>query len=143
MSQHEPWCRMKLVNHTDPAKRLCDQYNLHKIGAGINSVGKWIAVRLIDGSSDGVLYDSKRDAVRHQHHNEQLYTFVKIIPPSMNVCEAEVFMATARNLYDAGLRLTDPDDKHGGREVIKRSTVEDHLAQGRGVLQNLIMPWEA
>jgi len=143
MREHEPWCRMKLVNHTDPAKRLCDHYNLHKIGAGFNSIGKWFAVRLIDGDSDGVLYDDKLSAVTHQHHNETYYTFIKIIPPSMNVCEAEVALATARKLYDAGLRMADPDHKHGGMDVIKRLTVEDALAQGRGVNTNLIMPWEA
>jgi len=143
MSEHEPWCRMKLLGHTDPAKRLCDHYNLHRIGAGTDSIGKWIAVRLIDGDSDGVLYDDKLAAVTHQHHNEQFYTFVKMIPSGMALCEAEVMLATARRLYDAGLRLADPDHKHGGMDVIKRSTVEDHLAQGRGVIQNLIMPWEA
>jgi len=140
MRDHEPWCRMKLLGHSDAAKRLCDQYNLHKIGAGADSVGKWFAARLIDGSSDGVLYPDKLTAVTHQHHNEQWYTFIKIIPPGMALCEAEVMMATARQLYDAGLRMTDPDHKHGGMDVIKRATVEDHLAQGRGVIQNLIIP---
>lgn len=144
MSQHEPWCRMKLLpNHTDAAKRLCDGFNLHRMAAPYDSIGKWMAAALNDGSSDGVLYDSKRDAVRHQHHNEQWYTYVKLIPSTMNVCEAEVMLATARNLYDRGMRLTDPDHKHGGPDLIKRLTVEDALAQGRGRIQNLIMPWEA
>lgn len=141
--EHEPWCRMKLMPHTDAAKRLCDDFNLHRLGDPYGSVGKWMASALLDGSSDRVLYDSKLDAVTHQHHNEQWYTFVKIIPSSMNVCEAEVVMATARSLYDKGMRMADPDHRHGGPEVIKRLTVEDHLAQGRGVIQNLIMPWEA
>lgn len=141
--QHEPWCRMKMVSHTDAAKRLCDDFNLHRVAAPYDSIGKWMASALHDGGSDRVLYDSKLDAVRHQHHNEQWYTFIKIIPSSMNVCEAEVVLATARNLYDKGLRLTDPDHRHGGPDLIKRLTVEDALAQGRGVVQGLIMPWEA
>jgi hypothetical protein len=143
VSQHEPWCRMKQFNHTDAAKRLCDGFNLHRVADPFGCIGKWMAAALNDGSSDGVLYDSKRDAVRHQHHNEQWYTYVKLIPTSMNVCEAEVMLATARNLYDKGMRLTDPDHKHGGPDLIKRLTVEDALAQGRGIVRNLIMPWEA
>ena len=143
MREHEPWCQLKLFNHTDPAKRCCDHYNLHKVALGFGSIGKWIAVRLIDGDSDGVLYDDKLAAVTHQHHNEKWYTFVKLGPQSMNVCEAEVVLATARKLYDAGLRLTDPDHKHGGPDVIKRLTVEDAFAQMQGFNTNLIMPWEA
>ena len=143
MSQHEPWCRMKMLGHTDAAKRTADNFNLHRVADPYGSIGKWIAVALNDGDSDRVLYDCKLDAVRHQHHNEQWYTYLKIIPSSMNLCEAEVMLATARNLYDKGMRMTDPDHKHGGPDIIKRLTVEDFLAQGRGVMQNLIMPWEA
>lgn len=143
MNLHEPWCRMKLFSHSDAAKRLCDHYNLHRVAAPYDSIGKWIAAALNDGATDRVLYDSKLAAVKHQHHNEQWYTYIKIVPTSMNVCESEVMLATARSLYDKGMRMTDPDHKHGGPDIIKRLTVEDFIAQGRGVIQNLIMPWEA
>lgn len=143
MSQHEPWCRQRAMSHSDAAKRLADTYNLHRIAGGYDAIGKWIAAALADGRTDDVLYDSKRDAVTHQHHNEDYYTFVKIGVQSMNVCEAEVMMRTARSLYDKGLRLADPDHARGGLDVIKRSSVEDQLAQARGLNTNLVMPWEA
>lgn len=139
---HEPWCQQKAFGHSDSAKRLCDMYNLHRIGAGIDCVGKWFAAALSDGRSDGVLYDNKQECVRHQHHNEQHYTYIKMAPSSMNECEAEVMLKTARNLYDMGLRMVDPDHKRGGLDVIKRLTVEDQLAQTRGRNTNLYMPWE-
>lgn len=140
---HEPWCQQKLMGHSDAAKRLADTYNLHRIGAGYDAIGKWIAAALADGRTDDVLYDDKQAAVRHQHHNEDYYTFVKIGPQSMNACEAEVMMKTARSLYDKGLRLADPDHKRGGLDLIKRVSVEDQLAQASGRNTNLIMPWEA
>lgn len=140
MTQHQMWCRQKAFPHTDAAKRLADVYNLHRVGAPFDSIGKWIAVRLSDGSTDHTLYDTKRDAILHQHHNEQWYVFVKIVPTSMRECEAEVMLSVHRKLYDNGLRMTDPDDKHGGKDVIKRVTAEDMHALSRGRATNLILP---
>lgn len=140
MSEHEPWCQMKHRSHTDAAKKVCDTYNLHKVADPYGSIGRWFACALADGSTDGVLYDNKRDAVWHQKHNESRYTFLKVGPSSMNVCEAEVMLRTARQLYDKGLRMSDPDHKHGGPDVIKRLTVEDELNMMRGVVSNLVIP---
>jgi hypothetical protein len=137
---HEQYCHIK--RHSDAAKRFCDTYNLHKIGAGRASLGKWIAVRLSDGSSDDTLYDDKREAVTHQHHNEHLYAFVCIAPPTMKVCDAEVLIRTHRKMYDAGMRMTDPDHRHGGMDLITRLTQSDQLAMARGSVTGLIMPWE-
>lgn len=140
MTTHEPWCQHKALGHSDAAKRISDTYNLHRIGAGDTSIGKWFASALHDGRSDDVLYDNKRECVCHQHHNEQYYTYIKIAPNSMNPCEAEVMLKTARALYDKGMRIADPDHARGGLDVIKRLTVEDQLAQARGKNTNLIMP---
>jgi hypothetical protein len=142
MTAHERYCRYKHTGHSDAAKRFCDIYNLHKIGAGNASIGKWFAVRLSDGSSDDTLYDDKRAAVIHQKHNEQFYAFVKIVPPSMKVCDAEVMLATHRKMYDAGMRMADPDHKHGGMDLITRLTQSDQLAMARGAVTGLTMPWE-
>jgi hypothetical protein len=138
--QHEPWCKRSA--HSDAAKRCADNYNLHRIADEYGSIGKWIAIALQDGSSDGVLYDDKLSAVRHQHHNEQRYAFMKISPHGMALCEAEVYLETNRRLYSRGMRMTDPDHKHGGMDLITRLNVEDQLAMMRGVVQNLKMPWE-
>jgi hypothetical protein len=140
---HEAWCQQKAFNHSDAAKRVSDTYNLHRIALGYDAIGKWFGSALNDGRSDDTLYDSKRDCVVHQHHNEMYYTYTKIGPQSMNPCEAEVMLKTARSLYDKGLRLADPDHARGGLDVIKRLTVEDQLAQARGINTNLRMPWEA
>lgn len=138
---HKPFCEGR--EHSDAAKRLSDTYNLHRTAGdtlGITAIGKWFAAALQDGESDGVLYDTRRDCVLHQKHNEQRYTFIKIGPYSMNYCEAEVMLRVARKAYDAGMRLVDPEEKHGGRELIKRLTTEDQLALALGRATNLVMP---
>lgn len=145
MSEHEPWCRQKAIHHSDAAKRLSDTYNLHRTASGLlnfDVLKKWFAVALNDGTSDNVLYDSKQECVIHQHHNEHYYAYISIGPATMNACEAEVFMKTARNLYDKGLRMADPDSRHGGRDVIMRTSVEDQLNLSRGRVSNLILPFE-
>jgi hypothetical protein len=140
MTEHLHYCLMQSMGHSDAAKRMADTYNLHRIGLGIGAVGKWFAARLSDGTTDDVLYDSKSDCVRHQHHDELMFTYVKIAPSSMNVCDAEILLRTARTLHEKGIRIADPDHKHGGMDVIKRSMVEDQFAQLRGINTNLILP---
>lgn len=140
---HEHWCPSKALPHDDAAKRISDEYNLHRIGKGDASIGRWFAARLNDGTSDHTLYDSKRDAVIHQHHNEKYYTFIKIGPYNMTPCSAAVMLKTGRALEDSGMRMADPDHPHGGMDVIKRVTAEDQLQQMRGRNTNLLMPWEA
>ena len=141
MTQHTQWCRVAV--HSDAAKKIYETYNMHRLFAGDNGIRKWFASSLADGSSDNVLYDYKAECVRHQKHNEHDYTFIQVVPTSMNECEAEVVLLSARTLSKRGFRLADPDHKHGGREVIKRLTVEDQLAQIAGRNTNLVMPWES
>jgi len=141
--EHEPWCSSKAFRHEDAARRIADTYALHRLGAGLNAVGKWFASRLNDGTTDNTLYDSKQEAVRFQHGDEDYYTFIKINPHTMNACEAAVMLKTARFAADNGMRLADPRNKTGGKELIKRLTVEDQMAQAGGRNTNLTMPWEA
>jgi hypothetical protein len=91
--------------------------------------GQWIAVALTDGTSDNVLYASRKAAVSHQHHNEQFYAYIRLVPHSMSVCEAEAFLRMHRLAYDAGFRLADPGAPGGGYEIIPRLTQEEFGAQ--------------
>ena len=137
VTQHDMGCertrRTPLGGHSDGAKRVSDTYRLHRTALGLGAVGQWFAAALADGASDGVLYDGKRAAVRHQKHNEQWYAFVCINPGDMSVCEAEEFLAVNRMLYEKGIRLTDPGHAKGGREVIQRATVEDQRSLVRSI----------
>jgi len=101
---------------SDAAKRLSDTVNMHAIAG---SWGKWIAVRLSDGGTDGVLYDSRADAIRHQLH-EKLCAYVLVPIDGMTLRAAESYMRFVRQAYDAGFRLADP----GGPDHIPALTRE-------------------
>lgn len=133
MQVHQKGCP-RVGNHSDTAKKIADTYNMHRMAKGYDAIGCWIACALQDGSSDNTLYDSKQDAIRHQHHNENYYTFIQIVPASMNVCDAEVMLKVARQLYSKGWRLTDGDSR---RQLITRLTREDQVAMSNGLITNL------
>jgi hypothetical protein len=122
---HDDQCEYRGRAHSDAAKRVSDGYRLHKMAAGHAAAGRWMAVALADGASDGVLYDSKRDAVRHQHHNELWYAFLPITPGDVSVCEAETYLEVNRMLSRKNIVMTDPDHASGGPEVIRRLALED------------------
>lgn len=148
---HEMRCPYGQRNedHSDAAKRLSDTYRLHRLADPIGSIGHWFAATLASGDSDRTLYDTRRDAVTHQHHNEEYYFFVQIIPGDMNPCQAESVLSGARKLDDAGIKMTDRDHHAGGRVMIPRLAKEDQAAQMRSLLsggklpqRNIRLPWE-
>jgi hypothetical protein len=139
---HEMRCPLNGTEtpHTDAAKRVSDTFRLHRLADPIGNTGRWFAASLADGSSDGTLYDTRRDAVTHQHHNEQNYTFIQIIPADMNPCQAESHMGAIRKLHDAGISLVDRDHRAGGRSLIPRVAAEDQRAQVAAILSGGKLP---
>jgi hypothetical protein len=140
--KHDQGCPYRRGNrvHSDAAKRIYDTYHLHRsAGELFDVIGKWFASALADGSTDGVLYDSRMDAITHQHHNESYFTFVQVTPASITVCNAEVMLEMGRK-FDA--KLLDRAARNGGRQLIKRSSIEDMMSTVRGYPTNLEMPRE-
>jgi hypothetical protein len=97
---------------------------MHRIVLGLSAQRGWVAIRMADGSSDGTLYDTKRDAVRHQSY-EQECLYVSIPPGGMSQCSAETLLQLHRKLYRAGMRLADPDARSGGPQLIRPLMVEE------------------
>lgn len=89
----------------DIGRRASEAVNLHVIGG---NVGRWVALRLEDGSSDGIPYDSRRDAIAHQLHEQQC-AYIRVTPDGITPADAARFIALNRSLYSAGFRLADPD----------------------------------
>jgi hypothetical protein len=119
----------------DAGKRASDAANLHLTLNGYAAIqNKWIAFKLIDGTSDGVLYDSKRDAVRHQF-DERLCAFFafKNCAGGTTPREMAIFLTFCRDAYDAGFRLPDPDSQTGGPDVLMTAAQGDYY-------KRLIMP---
>jgi len=128
-----PVVRENKDQHTDAAKRCSDQVALHLAAMGAGAIGKIIAVSLADGSGDGVLYDSKYDAVRHQRHNERRYAFVRIPPGGMPVCDAECFLWVHRMARERDIGSPDLSRADGGLDLIPRLTREDQARQIRNL----------
>jgi hypothetical protein len=91
--------------------------------------GRFVAIRLSDGGSDGVIYDSRPDAVRHQLH-ESLCAYIKVPWDDMSPRNAERFLAFVRQAHDGGLRMADVDGPGGdtAREIIMPMGLEDLTA---------------
>lgn len=126
--------RTPFGDHSDAAKRISDIYSLHRIADPYGNIGSWFASSLANGESDMVLYDSKPNAIRHQHHNENYYTFIQIVPSMMTPCEAEVMLKVARMAYDKGWRVSDGLSK---KDFIRRLGWEDQIALSKGYATNL------
>jgi hypothetical protein len=95
-------------NHSDAAERMAAIWGMHRLADPIGNLGKWMAIKLEDGSSDNVLYDTKADAVAHQHHMEMYFAYCQIKPVPMTVDDAEIFLSVSRRMYKAGVRMADP-----------------------------------
>lgn len=93
---------------------------------------KYIALRLSDGGSDGVLYDTHRDAVRHQIHEQQCYylSFRNLGAGGVNKREIAIVMHMARKAYTAGMRFVDPDHHNGGQELMLTTGRMDYVKAG-------------
>lgn len=116
---------------SDAAKRASDNINAYVTFTPRDELQhKWMAIRLSDGGYDGTLYDSKRDAVRHQS-NEFLCAYVSFrnLPGGSSPQEMEIFLRFNRDAYDAGFRMPDPDDVSGGRDVLMTSGQHDYYRQ--------------
>lgn len=117
----------------DSAKRLSGIVNsmvvIYPLETVINS---WIAVRLSDGGTDGVMYDSRADAVRHQQHETQCaYLSLRAAPAGMPVNEAHAYLKFHRYAYDAGYVFTDPERPNGGMDMYMPTPNEDVRTQIR------------
>lgn len=122
--------------HSDAAKRVSDTFNLHRVADPYGNIGYWFAAALADGKSDGILYESKDDAIDHQHNNEKWYTYIQIVPATFTECEAEIMLKIARMAYDKDvLRVNRGGDTR--HELIRRLGWEDQVALSRGLVTNI------
>jgi len=99
----------KCVVITDAAKRMSDRVNLMLIAQPWEILKtSWMAFKLVDGDSDGVLYDTREDAVKHQlHENLCAYFFMRTALGGVPVRDCQLFLDLHRHVYDNGGRMAD------------------------------------
>lgn len=95
---------------SDRARRASGAVTLAMLAQGRGIVGRWMALRLSDGGSDGNVYDRKSDAIRHQLHPKQC-AYVCLTPEGMSPRQAENYLRFIEGLYSAGADLDDPDQQ--------------------------------
>jgi hypothetical protein len=89
----------------DRARRASEAVNLHVLAG---AAGRWMAIRLSDGGSDGHTYDNKAEAVRFQIHEKQC-AYIRIPPDGMTPKQAKTSVLDFQEgLYNVGARLADP-----------------------------------
>jgi hypothetical protein len=117
----------------DPARRAADIINGLLVAHPWDECkGSWVAIRLSDGGSDGVLYDSKRAAVRHQTNEFTCaYVALRSLMGGATAREMAHFLSYCRKAYDAGFRLPDPDAPSGGPDLIAPVTRQDMMTQAK------------
>lgn len=121
----------------DDAKRFADIVNGYIAFVQPEELRtKWIAVRLSDGGHDGTLYDSKRDAVRHQL-DEFLccYFSFRNTMNGISARDAHYYLEYNRKLYAGGARMPDPDAMNGGPDPFLSVGLYDEMVGRRGRFQ--------
>lgn len=92
---------------TDEGRRLSDAVTL---AVSLGGAGRWVAARLSDGGTDGNIYDTRGDAVRHQLHENQC-CYLVIPPTGMPPVEASAYIAFHRRRVEAGMDMVDPEQQ--------------------------------
>jgi len=95
---------------TDAARRMSDNINARVVFTTWDQLcNAWMAFKLSDGSSDGVLYDTRDDAVNHQLHERMCaYFYMRNALGGTNPRDCQLFLDMHRNVYDNGGHFTDP-----------------------------------
>ena len=117
---------------SDAAKRAADVINgLLAANDWDTARMGWIAIRLSDGGSDGVIYDSKKAAITHQIHEQQCaYVALRNLIAGATAKEMDAYLEWNRGAYRAGLRMPDPDEKNGGPDLLMPSRIADKYRNG-------------
>ena len=118
--------------HSDAAKRISDGTYLHFAAQGLAVAGKFISFPLDTGDCGTDLYDTHYDAVRINAADHERRGYIRLRHEGMSVCEAELFLFVARQAYDNGFRLTDPDTRRQ-RALIPRIAPENNYKILRGL----------
>lgn len=105
-----------ILERNETGRRIADHVNIHLLATDWFTIKhKWMAFRLEDGVGDDVLYDSHRDAVDHQRHNENQYLYIAFLslgPQGANPVEVGKLLQFWRDAYRAGGRFVSKGDRY-------------------------------
>jgi len=116
------------LHDEDAAKRFQEALWVHQFAQGLEALvaGRYMAVSLTDGSSDGVAYESRDEAVNKQTSNGDgnRVLYFRIPLERLTIRHVDSLLWYARGTYTAGYRPVGVHERSGGALHIP-STVED------------------
>lgn len=112
---------------TDAGKRAADIINDIRAHHGWDELRhKWIAIRIADGSSDKVLYDTRLDCVKHQNREQEcIYVAFQNLMGGASARDMSLLILYYRDAYKAGFRGIDTDARRGGVDLAMPSKMVD------------------
>lgn len=130
-----PYSKALTYELVESGKRISDAINQKIADHGWWEIrSKFMAFQIQDGTTDGVLYDTKRDAVRHQRNEFQAaYLCMRGLAHGANPRECAVMLKFHRDMYDRGFRMPDPDAVNGGRDVVMQAWMRDAYKRRMGI----------
>jgi hypothetical protein len=99
------------IKISDAAKRMANIINSYVTFVPLWELRtKWVAIKLQDGSSDGNLYDSREDAIRHQLDERFCaYVCMQSMLTGAKELDCAIYLEMHRQAYDSGMRLHEPE----------------------------------
>lgn len=90
----------------DAAKRMADTIRLHQAVVGKDELlsGRYVAVRLADGGSDGVLYDTRAEAINGQRNSPSRCAYFQVPLQRWSEATCDTLLWYVRGCYDSGFR---------------------------------------
>ena len=105
-------------------KRMADILALHQMNLSTDEIlrGRFVAIRLSDGGSNGHVYENRSDAIQDQHNSLSRHAYIQIPLERLSPETCCVLLWYQRSVYDAGHR---EDPAHA---LIVPNNIEDlHL----------------
>ena len=116
--RHGVWPCSRCIQAADEGKRIAGVVNSLVTYKGWEELeGGYVAFKLEDGSSDGTLYDSYEDALRHTDEHRCAYFCFRQAMGGINPRDAQIWLAFQRHVVDAGLPGRAPETVRTKREV--------------------------
>lgn len=115
--EHEDYCTHGLrvcrqcAVVEDSGRRMAELVNLRVSSTPWDHiVNSWMAFRMVDGSSDNVLYDTREDAVAHQPDDKRcFYLCMRNAQGGVKALDAQLLINMQRQILDAGGALSEPE----------------------------------
>ena len=90
----------------DAARRFADTIALHQLALTKDELlrGRFVAIRLADGGSDGVVYDTRAEAIRAQQNSPSRCAYFQIPLERLSAATCDSILWYVRAVYDSGNR---------------------------------------